>query len=78
MRDASLRPLLRCFLYSPEWLDRVVDDGGEGNNIAERNRLRRLCFVRLILLQVRVAQSDFVLIIEPILIVRASQVTHLT
>jgi len=52
-------------------LDRLVHHDDECDDIAERYVRRGLDAIDLVLFQGRVAECDFVLIIEPILIVRA-------
>src|SRR5580698_7630369 len=52
-------------------LDRLVYDGDEGKNVSQRDVRRRLHSICLVLFDAGVAEGDFLLIVEPVLVVRA-------
>ena len=57
-------------LRGQERLDRLVHDGRERDNVSQRNEWRGLNTIRIVLLHTGMSQGDFVLIVQPVLIVR--------
>ena len=62
----------RVALRSEKRFDNVsiVDDGGERNDITEVNRRSRFGVIRFVLLYAGVPQRNFLLVVQPIRIVR--------